>query len=217
MPTKGKKYFPVLLRRPKIILILESPLLLDTAYSLYANEPHGWTDTVIESMDDWPSNLLLCWAFSASKSHTIYGLRCGALIMAHPNREFLDRMVPMLVHTGRGTWSGSPRMPQAMVSKIHNSSELESSWDAVRAGLSEMLIQRRTLLLEAGKGLPFDPSHDGYFAHISDPNPVELCEEIAAEEYTLYLYRKEFESEFALYLQTKQLVLERLLQKHGEA
>jgi aromatic-amino-acid transaminase len=66
-----------------------------------------------------------------------------------------------------------------MVSKIHHSTELESSWDAVRAGLSEMLIQRRTLLLEAGKGLPFDPSHDGYFAHISDPNPVELCEEIA--------------------------------------
>ena len=155
-------------------------LLLDTAYALYANEPHGWTDTIIESIEDWPSNLLLCWAFSASKSHTIYGLRCGALIMAHPNKEFLDRMVPMLVHTGRGTWSGSPRMPQAMVSRIHNSSELESSWDAVRAGLSEMLIQRRKLLLEAGKGLPFDPSHDGYFAHISDPNPVELCEEIAA-------------------------------------
>ena len=154
-------------------------LLLDTAYSLYANEPHGWTDTVLELIENWPSNLLLCFAFSASKSHTIYGLRCGALIMAHPDREFLNRMVPMLVHTGRGTWSGSPRMPQAMVSKIHNSTELESSWDAVRAGLSEMLVQRRRLLLEAGEGLPFDPSHDGYFAHISDPNPVELCEEIA--------------------------------------
>jgi len=154
-------------------------LLLDTAYALYANEPHGWTDTVLEFIDDLPSNLLFCWAFSASKSHTIYGLRCGALVMAHPSREFLDRMVPMLVHTGRGTWSGSPRMPQAMVSTIHNSGELEPSWDAIRGGLSEMLVQRRRLLLDAGKGLPFDPSHDGYFAHISDPNPVELCEAIA--------------------------------------
>ena len=154
-------------------------LLLDTAYALYAKEPHGWTDTVIESLENWPSNLLLCWAFSASKSHTIYGLRCGALVMAHPSKKFVERMIPMLVHTGRGTWSGSPRMPQAMVAKIHTSAELNASWDAIRAGLSEMLIQRRALLLEAGNGLPFDPSHDGYFAHISDPNPAELCEAIA--------------------------------------
>jgi aspartate/tyrosine/aromatic aminotransferase len=154
-------------------------LLLDTAYALYSERPHGWTDLLIEEADDWPTNLLICWAFSASKSHTIYGLRCGALIMAHPDSNFVDSLVPMLVHTGRGTWSGTPRMPQAVVSMIHESVEREISWDAIRAGLSEMLTQRRKLLLEAGSGLPFDPSHDGYFAHISDSNPVELCEAIA--------------------------------------
>jgi aromatic-amino-acid transaminase len=62
---------------------------------------------------------------------------------------------------------------------IHDSHEREMTWDAIRAGLTETLVQRRALLLEAGNGLPFDPSHDGYFAHISDPNPVELCEAIA--------------------------------------
>ena len=154
-------------------------LLLDTAYALYAERPHGWTDLLIEAAEDWPSNLLVCWAFSASKSHTIYGLRCGALVMGHPDANFVERMIPMLVHTGRGTWSGTPRMPQATVAMIHDSHEREMTWDAIRAGLNEMLVQRRALLLEAGKGLPFDPSHDGYFAHVSDPNPVELCEAIA--------------------------------------
>ena len=154
-------------------------LLLDTAYALYAERPHGWTDLLIEVAENWPTNLLICWAFSASKSHTIYGLRCGALVLAHPDSEFVERMIPMLVHTGRGTWSGTPRMPQAVVSMIHDSKDRELNWDAMRAGLSEMLVQRRTLLLEAGAGLPFDPSHDGYFAHVSDPNPVELCEAIA--------------------------------------
>ncbi len=154
-------------------------LLLDTAYALYAERPHGWTDLLIEAAENWPTNLLVCWAFSASKSHTIYGLRCGALVMAHPDSQFVERMIPMLVHTGRGTWSGTPRMPQAVVSMIHDSKDRELNWDAMRAGLSEMLVQRRTLLLEAGAGLPFDPSHDGYFAHVSDPNPVELCEAIA--------------------------------------
>ena len=99
--------------------------------------------------------------------------------MAHPDSQFVERMIPMLVHTGRGTWSGTPRMPQAVVSMIHDSKDRELNWDAMRAGLSEMLVQRRTLLLDAGVGLPFDPSHDGYFAHVSDPNPVELCEAIA--------------------------------------
>lgn len=154
-------------------------LLLDTAYALYAERPHGWTDLLIEVAENWPTNLLVCWAFSASKSHTIYGLRCGALVMAHPDSQFVERMIPMLVHTGRGTWSGTPRMPQAVVSMIHDSKDRELNWDAMRAGLSEMLVQRRTLLLDAGVGLPFDPSHDGYFAHVSDPNPVELCEAIA--------------------------------------
>ena len=58
-------------------------LLLDTAYSLYANEPHGWGQTIVDAMEDgtpWPENFLITYALSLSKSHTAYGLRTGALI-----------------------------------------------------------------------------------------------------------------------------------------
>ncbi len=154
-------------------------LLLDTAYALYADEPHGWTDTVIPHIENWPDNLLLCWAFSTSKSHTIYGLRCGAIVFAHPDRARLDRMVPMFVHTGRGTWSGSPRLPQAAVAMIHADAGLETMWDATRAAQSQVLEIRRQILLDAAPGVHFDPSNDGYFAHVPDSDPVSLCEEIA--------------------------------------
>ena len=154
-------------------------LLLDTAYALYADEPHGWTDTVIPHIANWPDNLLLCWAFSTSKSHTIYGLRCGAIVLAHSNRTLLDRMVPMFVHTGRGTWSGSPRLPQAAVAMIHSDVGLETMWDATRAAQSQVLEIRRKILLDAASGVHFDPSNDGYFAHVPDSDPVSLCEEIA--------------------------------------
>ena len=154
-------------------------LLLDTAYALYADEPHGWTDTVIPHIENWPDNLLLCWAFSTSKSHTIYGLRCGAIVFAHPDRALLDRMVPMFVHTGRGTWSGSPRLPQAAVAMIHADAGLETMWDATRAAQSQVLEIRRQILLDAAPGVHFDPSNDGYFAHVPDSDPVSLCEEIA--------------------------------------
>ena len=56
-------------------------LLLDTAYSLYANEPHGWGQTIVDAMEDgtpWPENFLITYALSLSKSHTAYGLRTGA-------------------------------------------------------------------------------------------------------------------------------------------
>ena len=44
-------------------------LLLDTAYSLYANEPHGWGQTIVDAMEDgtpWPENFLITYALSLS-------------------------------------------------------------------------------------------------------------------------------------------------------
>ena len=67
-------------------------LFVDGAYAAYAKNHHGWGDTLalFSSEVMWPQNLLLCYGFSASKSHTLYGQRCGALIMIHPNKEFLE-------------------------------------------------------------------------------------------------------------------------------
>ena len=65
-------------------------LLLDSAYSLYADETHAWADTILESIENgmmWPENLLICVAISLSKSHTIYGLRTGALVSMHPEKK----------------------------------------------------------------------------------------------------------------------------------
>ena len=62
-------------------------LLIDAAYSLYAEEPHGWANTILEAVESgmpWPENMLICISVSLSKSHTIYGLRTGALVSIHP-------------------------------------------------------------------------------------------------------------------------------------
>ena len=70
-------------------------LLLDTAYSLYATEPHGWGQTIVDAMEDgtpWPENFLITYALSLSKSHTAYGLRTGALIGIHPDEDVIERL-----------------------------------------------------------------------------------------------------------------------------
>ena len=67
-------------------------LLIDSAYSLYADEPHAWADTILEEIENglmWPENLLICVAVSLSKSHTIYGLRTGGLVCLHPDKRSL--------------------------------------------------------------------------------------------------------------------------------
>ena len=74
-------------------------LLLDTAYSLYANEPHGWGQTIVDAMEDgtpWPENFLITYALSLSKSHTAYGLRTGALIGIHPDQSVTERLRDIL-------------------------------------------------------------------------------------------------------------------------
>ena len=96
-------------------------LLLDTAYSLYAGEPHGWGQTIVDAMEDgtpWPENFLITYALSLSKSHTAYGLRTGALIGIHPDVMVTDRLRDVFGTTGRQTWSAAPRILQYL-SLIH--------------------------------------------------------------------------------------------------
>ena len=78
-------------------------LLLDTAYSLYATEPHGWGQTIVDAMEDgtpWPENFLITYALSLSKSHTAYGLRTGALIGIHPDEDVIERLRDILERPG---------------------------------------------------------------------------------------------------------------------
>ncbi len=156
-------------------------LVLDTAYAAFAGEQHGWTDTILERAADWPRNLFLCWAFSASKSHTMYGLRCGALVMLHPESTFLERMMEVCLHTGRGTWSGTPRLPQAALVAIHGEPERQTDWRTELERMRDMLADRRAVFIDSieAAGVPLLPTMDGYFAFLPDPEPVEICEELA--------------------------------------
>ena len=101
-------------------------LLIDAAYHLYAEEPHGWAETIHDAMSNgwpWPENLLITFALSLSKSHTMYGLRTGAIVSIHPDQAVTDRIARVMGVTGRQTWSAAPRVSQYTVSELHASDE----------------------------------------------------------------------------------------------
>jgi len=164
-------------------------LFVDGAYAAYASEHHGWGDTIAQfsANEEWPANLLICYGFSASKAYTLYGQRCGALVMLHPSQPFLDKLLEVMLHTGRGTWSGATRLPQATVHTIHTNAEKYGEWEAEKDRLKALLDRRREAFNARCEehGVPLFPNHDGYFAFLPLEESGPVAE--AAEEMGLYL------------------------------
>lgn len=165
-------------------------LLLDSAYHLYAEEPHGWSQTILESVEEgwpWTENFLVTFALSLSKSHTIYGLRTGALVSIHPDAEVTEKIDTVMGVTGRQTWSAAPRVAQYTVSEMHASSEGGEAWGLERDRLQSLLVNRRNLLKESCEKLnvPLNPTHDGFFAWLEHDEPQKIAE--ACAEQDVYL------------------------------
>ena len=165
-------------------------LLIDSAYSLYADEPHAWADTIIDAVNSgmpWPENLLICIAISLSKSHTIYGLRTGALVSIHPEKEVIDRLGTVMSVTGRQTWSAAPRVAQYCVSEMHSTEEVGIAWGEERDRLKQLLDDRRKNLKDECEKLNVDlnPTMDGFFAWIETEDPEAFAESCA--EMDVYL------------------------------
>ena len=131
----------------------------------------------------WPENLLVSVAVSLSKSHTIYGLRTGALVCMHPEKEVTNRMETVLCVTARQTWSATPRVSQYSVSEMHSSEEGGNAWGQERDRLKQLLDDRRNILLEECEklGVPLNPTMDGFFAWIESDDPVSTAEKCAEE------------------------------------
>ena len=159
-------------------------LLIDAAYHLYADEPHGWAETIADALNaglPWPENMLICFAISLSKSHTIYGLRTGALVYLHPEEASMARLNDVMGVTGRQTWSAAPRIAQHVLSELHQTHEGGQAWSQERDRLAGLLNERRSAFVEACQvhGVAVNPSHDGFFAWYECENPAEVAEACA--------------------------------------
>jgi len=165
-------------------------LLLDAAYHLYADEPHGWAETITEALNNgmlWPENLLITISVSLSKSHTIYGLRTGALVSLHPDSAVTERIGTVMGVTGRQTWSAAPRIAQYTVSTMHADEQSGAAWAEERDRLRDLLVTRRNALNEACSklGVPLNPTMDGFFAWIESDDPAALAEACADQDVYL--------------------------------
>lgn len=151
-------------------------LVVDAAYIDFAGEKDE-VRTFIPILEDLNPNVLPIFAYSASKTFTFYGFRCGAAICIAPSREIADEFERVLAYSSRASWSNSPRAPQAVIEKIYADSKLLARVDHERKVFRDMLAARGRAFEKAAEeaGLEMLPFRAGFFVTIpcKDPDAVE--------------------------------------------
>ena len=154
-------------------------LVLDTAYIDYAGEPDE-VRRFLSVIDNLRSNILPIIAYSASKTFTLYGGRCAAMICLAHSPEVAEEFERVNTFSSRATWSNPPRAPQEVIERIYADEKLLAEVEAERAEARGMLLARgRAFEEEAARcGLKTLPFSAGFFVMVPCDNPDRIREKL---------------------------------------
>jgi len=154
-------------------------LFVDAAYIDFAGDEEEYR-TFLPKLEDMPSNVLPVIGYSFSKTFTLYGMRCGAMIAMAPSAEIAAEFKLVNEFSARGTWSNSTRSGQVLVSKVYEDEKLLESVNKERAGYREMLIKRGKAFSKSviEKGLPLVPFDSGFFSCIPLKDPAGVSKKL---------------------------------------
>lgn len=156
----------------------KAALVADTAYIDFAGDEDE-VRTFLPLFDLLPENVMPMLAYSFSKTFTIYGLRCGALLALAPSEEAAQEFGSVTEYSSRASWSNCARAGQAIIEHIYADPALLERVTAERAEIRDMLLARGKAFSEEAEkiGLDMLPYNGGFFAVI----PVENAAEAAAK------------------------------------
>ena len=96
-------------------------LFVDVAYIDFAGDGEEYR-RFIPLLDGLQENILPVIGYSTSKTFTLYGMRCGAMICMTPNAEIAEEFKRVAEYSSRGSWSNCTRASQVVISKIYATS-----------------------------------------------------------------------------------------------
>lgn len=157
-------------------------LLVDAAYIDFAGDEEAQR-AFLPVLETLPANVLPIMAYSASKTYTLYGMRCGASICLAPTKEIADEFRRVCEFSARGSWSNCARAGQSIIARIFSDEALLAKVTAERAEIRDMLLARgRAFEEEAAKaGLVTVPFDGGFFVSIPCDNPDALSARLEKE------------------------------------
>ena len=161
-------------------------LVIDAAYMDYAGEPDEVRE-FLSVLDNLRSNILPIIAYSASKTFTMYGFRCGAIICMAHSPEVADEFERLAKFSARTTWSNSPRAPQEVIDRIYSDPKLLAYTNEERKNWRDMLLSRGRAFEEEAKkeGLVTVPFTGGFFVTVPCEDPDTLCDILAEQDIYL--------------------------------
>ncbi len=154
-------------------------LVVDAAYIDFAGDEEEYR-RFLPKLEELPENVISIIAYSLSKTYTLYGTRCGAMICIAKTKAIADEFKRVCEYSSRGSWSNSAKVAQVILSKIYDDPELLKKVDEERAYYRNMLLARgRAFEEEARKAdleiVPFDA---GFFASIPCDDPDRVSAEL---------------------------------------
>ena len=152
-------------------------LLIDAAYIDFAGDEDKYRE-FLPILEDLPENILPIIAYSMSKTFTIYGMRCGAMICLAPTEEIAQEFKRCCEFSARGSWSNCPKAAQSIIANIFADEALLAEVSRERKEIREMLLKRGRAFEEEAErvGLTILPFDAGFFVSIpcEDPDKVSL-------------------------------------------
>jgi aromatic-amino-acid transaminase len=147
-------------------------LLVDTAYIAYGA---GDSLAFLEELRPLLGHVALLFAWSASKTFTMYGLRVGAIIACLPDEKERAMTEAAFSYSCRGTWSNCNAGGLAAISKLMTDPELRASCTKDRDAVKQVLFERVRVFNELAKpkGLKYPTYEGGFFVTVFRDDAAE--------------------------------------------
>ena len=100
------------------------------------------TRSIFDSIHDMPENMMTLVVFSMSKSYTMCGMRCGAIVCLAETKEAADLFKAAMSYSSRSVWSNVVRIAQRILVDINLNPEVKAEVDKERLVFSELITKR---------------------------------------------------------------------------
>ncbi len=150
-------------------------LCIDVSYIDFAGS-FEQSRQIFDAITDIPENMMVTLIFSMSKSYSMCGMRCGAIVCLSPDEAAADCFRQVMGISSRSTWSNVTRLPQTVMVKICSDPELKAQVDREREVFKKIIAERARAFLDYAEEYGVRCCHydSGYFIAIpcSDPERV---------------------------------------------
>lgn len=157
-------------------------LVIDVAYIDFAGDEEEYR-RFFPKIERLPENVISIVAYSLSKTFTLYGTRCGAMICVAKTPEIAQEFKRVCEYSSRGSWSNSAKVAQVILSRIYGDKELLKRINEERYVYRDMLLKRGKAFSNAAKevGLEIVPYDAGFFISIPCDNSDEISAKLEAK------------------------------------